>query len=470
MRRAAIAVISAFVISSGSGLAQGHTPQVPPTIVRPVETQEILVNPGMGIQTFQRYNGDALNAGVKWSEEGPVSPLAALAQKPDFPPTSVAYDRWFWEALEPEQGKVRWDIIDLALAEARRHGQRLMIRLAPYDQLHPLPKWYRESGARRGNSDSSKDGKIWQPDFNDPLYLKDWSALVTEAGRRYDGHPDLDSVDVATGGYWGEAWAGGPSPEFQVQKQWVDLYLNAFHKTQVVMNFDEPEALQYATSHGTGWRLDCWGDMRKGFGAMVDQYPEEIAETGIYDVWRTAPVSLEACGVPEGWFRNGWDVKYILNVALSWHVSTVNVKSTALPKAWKTEFEDFERRMGYRFVLKRSEWQSQVRAGEAIHLQTWWVNEGVAPIYRPFVLAFRFSSPEHSAVIRTDADLRKWLPGDAVFNDPVFVPGDLPAGDYQLSVAILDPATLQPGVKLAIEGRGEDGWYGLGKISVSPGL
>jgi hypothetical protein len=24
----------------------------------------------MGIQTFQRYNGDALNAGVKWSEEG----------------------------------------------------------------------------------------------------------------------------------------------------------------------------------------------------------------------------------------------------------------------------------------------------------------------------------------------------------------------------------------------------------------
>ena len=452
MRKAAIVVVSACVISSYAGLAQGHAPQEPTTIVRPVETQEILVNPGMGIQTFQRYNGDALNAGVKWSEEGPVSPLAAPAQKPDFPPTSVAYDRWFWEALEPEQGKVRWDIIDLALAEARRHGQRLMIRLAPYDQLYPLPKWYRESGARRGNSDSSKDGKIWQPDFNDPLYLKDWGALVTEAGRRYDGHPDLDSVDVATGGYWGEAWAGGPSPEFQVQKQWVDLYLNAFHKTQVVMNFDEPEALQYATSHGTGWRLDCWGDMRKGFGAMVDQYPEEIAETGIYDVWRTAPVSLEACGVPEGWFRNGWDVKYILNVAL------------------KTEFEDFERRMGYRFVLKRSEWQGQVRAGEAIHLQTWWVNEGVAPIYRPFVLAFRFSSPEHSAVIRTDADLRKWLPGDAVFNDPVFVPGDLPAGDYQLSVAILDPATLQPGVKLAIEGRGEDGWYGLGKISVSPGL
>ena len=86
MEKVAIAVFSAFVISSYAGLAQGHTPKVPTTIVRPVETQEILFNPGMGIQTFQRYNGDALNAGVKWSEEGPTGLLAAPAEKPDFPP------------------------------------------------------------------------------------------------------------------------------------------------------------------------------------------------------------------------------------------------------------------------------------------------------------------------------------------------------------------------------------------------
>ncbi len=470
MGKIAIVAVSALVISSYAGLAQGQTTSKPTTIVRPVETQEILFNPGMGIQTFERYNGDALNAGVKWSEAGPVSPLPTPAVKPDFPPATVAYDRWFWEALEPEQGKVRWEIIDLALAEARRHGQRLMIRLAPYDQQHPLPKWYRESGARRGNSDSSKDGKIWQPDFTDPLYIKDWGALITEAGRRYDGHPDLDSVDISAGGYWGEGWAGGAAPSLQLQKEWIDLYLKAFRKTPLLINFDYPEALEYGTSHGTGWRFDCLGNMNKGWSEMLDQYPEEIAETGIHDVWRTAPVSMEACWVPESWYRFGWDVKYILNEALSWHISTLNVKSTALPKAWKTEFEDFERKMGYRFVLRRAEWQTQVRAGDAIHLNTWWVNEGVAPIYRPYVLAFRFSSPEHSAVIRTDADLRKWLPGDAVFEDPVFVPGDLPAGDYQLSVAILDPITLQPGVKLAIQGRGEDGWYPLGKIGVSPGL
>ena len=79
---------------------------------------------------------------------------------------------------------------------------------------------------------------------------------------------------------------------------------------------------------------------------------------------------------------------------------------------------------------------------------------------------FRMSSLKDSTVIRTDVDLRKWLPGDAVFEDPTFVPEDLPAGEYELSVAMLDPITLLPGVRLAIEGRGDDGWYGLGKVQV----
>ncbi len=225
--------------------------QAATVIVRPVETRDVLINPGMGIQTFQRYNGDALNPGVEWSEEGPVAPLVAPPQKPDFPPSTVAYCRWHWATLEPVQGHVKWEIIDLALQQARLHGQRLMIRLMPYDPKHPLPEWYRKSGARRANSDASKDGKIWQPDFSDPLYFKYWSAIVIEAGKRYDGHPDLDSVDISTVGYWGEGWSDY-MPEFAVQRKLIDVYLKAFQHTPLLMNFDEPEALAYGTSHGAG--------------------------------------------------------------------------------------------------------------------------------------------------------------------------------------------------------------------------
>ena len=435
-------------------------------VVRPREIPDVLVNPGMGIQTFQRYNGDALNAGVQWSEEGPVAVLPESGAKPDFPNSTVAYCRWHWSTLEPEQGNVHWEIIDLALREAKRHGQRLAIRLMPYDPKHPLPAWYRSSGARRANSDSAKDGTIWQPDFSDPLYAKYWGALITEAGKRYDGHPDLDSVDISTVGYWGEGWSNY-MPEFSVQQELIDIYFKSFRKTPLLMNFDQPEALSYGTSRGAGWRFDCLGDLRKSWSHMLDFYPEQIARTGIRDVWRTAPVSMETCGVPESWFRSQWDVKYILSEALRWHVSTLNVKSSAIPKPWKADFDDFERKMGYRFAIRRAAWQDKVKAGQAIGLSMWWVNEGVAPVYRPFVLAFRLSSGAHSAILRSDVDIRKWLPGDAVFEDPVFAPEDLPPGTYNLSVALLDPITLQPAIALAIGSSATDRWYSLGKLEIT---
>jgi len=42
----------------------------------------------------------------------------------------------------------------------------------------------------------------------------------------------------------------------------------------------------------------------------------------------------------------------------------------------------------------------------------------------------------------------------------------LKAGQYRLRVALLDPRTRQPAVRLGIEGRNQDGWYDLGSISV----
>ncbi|HKG13794.1 MAG TPA: hypothetical protein VKB12_10655, partial [Pyrinomonadaceae bacterium] len=80
-------------------------------VVRPEESDEVLVNPGMGIETFQRFNGQPLNEGLKWSEEGPLGRGQDSASKPDFPASSVAYCRWFWSALEPSSGQFRWEII-----------------------------------------------------------------------------------------------------------------------------------------------------------------------------------------------------------------------------------------------------------------------------------------------------------------------------------------------------------------------
>lgn len=450
----------------GAASAQGET-----IIVRPVQTDEVLVNPGMGIQTFQRFDGQPLNEGLRWSEEGPVARQPDPATRPDFPASSVAYCRWFWATLQPAPGRFRWEIIDAALEEARRHGQTLAIRLMPYDEKHPLPEWYQRSGARRANKATDKDGAVWQPDFADPLYLKHWGALVAAAGARYDGHPSLDSVDVSSVGYWGEGWSNY-MPAFEHQRALIDIYFDAFRRTPLLMNFDEPQALAYGAGRGAGWRLDCLGDMggqwkdRPSFSHMLDFYPQQVVRAGIEEVWRRSPVSLETCWVPAFWKEKGWDVDYILAQALRWHVTTLNVKSSAIPAEWRARFDEFQKRMGYRLVLRRLEYPRRARAGAMAAVRMWWHNAGVAPPYAKYELALQFKAGGAGEVVTLPADVRKWVPGDAVYDGTVFVPESLKPGVYRLRVALLDPRTRRPAVRLAIAGRADDGWYDLGAIEV----
>ena len=459
-----VLIASFFLACAANAVAQQET-----TILRPKEISDVLVNPGMGIETFQRFNGDAINSGLGWSEEGPVVKLGPASGAVDFPASSISYCRWFWETLEPEQGKVRWEILDEALRQARAHHQALAIRLMPYDQKHPLPEWYQKSGARRANQPTDKDGNIWQPDFADPLYLKYWGAVVAEAGARYDGQPDLDSVDISSVGYWGEGWSDY-MPAFEVQKKLVDIWLAAFKRTPLLMNFDEEHALAYGTEHGAGWRLDCWGDMRVVTGAhwchMLDFYPQQIVRAGIQDVWQRSPVSLETCWVPGGWKQKGYDLDYIMAQALRWHVSSVNIKSSAIPPEWKSAFDEFQKRMGYRFILRRMEFPPAVQPGTMQMIHMWWLNAGVAPVYRQYDLVLELRSTDDRAEIKLPVDVRKWLPGDAVYDGTIYIPENLKPGSYRLRVGLLDPRTGQPAVKLAIEGLQPGGWYDLATIQV----
>jgi hypothetical protein len=462
-----ILCLAAILSFSCFSYAQRNT-----VIVRPVPINDILTNPDMGITTFNRFNGQALNPPLEWSELGPLTKMPQAATKPDFPDTTIAYLRWYWNVLEPEPGKYRWDIIDLALQEARAHGQTLAIRLMPYSNKDPLPEWYQKSGARRANKASDKDGTIWQPDFSDPLYLKYWGELVAEAGKRYDGNPYLDSVDISSIGYWGEGWSQY-MPPFPYQKALIDIWFEAFPHTTLLMNFDEPQALTYGTSRGAGWRLDCLGDLRTKSDQpyfqpeMLDVYPQQVVRAGIQDVWQQRPVSLEVCGTVSEWKRDQFDVNYILEQALRWHVTSVNLKSSPIPEDWKLEFDNFQKKMGYRFLLRRLEYPKVIASGSMMPIHMWWLNAGVAPTYFNYPLAVQLRSASDSVVINVPVDVRKWLPGDAVYDGSLYVPENMPEGIYDFRVAMLDRHANQPAIRLAIAGRDPDGWYSEGHIRVT---
>ena len=439
--------------------------------VRPKEIDDVLVNPGIGFMTFQRFNGDSLNEGLKWTEGYPIvyQEFKGSLENKNHPMTSIAYFRVYWKFLEPEKGHYRWELLDTALKTARSRKQTLMLRIAPYGTTrdNDVPDWYR---AMMGDESKKMPMEKWRTDPEDPRYAQHFGAMIRAAGVRYDGHPDLESVDMAIVGAWGEG-AGSESLTERTREALVDSYLESFRRTPLVMLLTDAKTNKYGISkEPVGWRVDCLGDMG-GFGNgqwshMQDYYPQAIVNFGVADAWQKAPVTLEVCWVMQHWKNKGWDVDYIIDQSLKWHISSFNGKSSAVPDEWWPAVNRWLKRMGYRFVLRKFTYPAALDRGGKLAFTTWWENKGVAPCYREFPLALRLKSGSRSAVLETDADIRTWLPGDVIYDNAVFLPADLPPGDYELSVALLDPLERAPKVKLAIAGVDSEGWYPLGKIAV----
>ncbi len=455
-------------------------------IVRFKETDDVLTNPGIGFTTFQRFNGDKSNEGVGWTEGKPIEYQkfdGNLVTK-DYPMSSIAYFRVYWRFLEPEMGKYNWPMIDEALKTAHERRQALLLRIAPYggSPANDVPDWYRSIV---GGPDLWQGQAKWRVDAEDPKYSHYFGRMITELGKRYDGHPDFEAVDVSIVGFWGEG-AGSDMLTQKTREALVNAYTDNFKKTPLIMLLTDEKTNKYGLSQANvGWRVDCIGDL--GFWAkdkdnpdwahMYDYYPQGIINFGMKDAWEKAPVSLEICGTLKSWkgerdscqYCQGYDiddVKYIIDETLKWHISSFNAKSSDVPEEWQPLIDQWLRKMGYRFVLRSFSYPEFVAPGEKLNFKSWWDNKGVAPIYKKFLLAIRLTNEKRSEVIITDANINSWLPGDNLYDDGVFVPRNMPAGIYQLQISIVDRQSHEPKVNLAIEGREAEGWYPVGKIEV----
>jgi hypothetical protein len=116
--------------------------------------------------------------------------------------------------------------------------------------------------------------------------------------------------------------------------------------------------------------------------------------------------------------------------------------------------------------LRKFTYPEAVKPNASLHFTSWWDNKGVAPCYTKYPLAIRLKNKKDARVMITGADIREWLPGDNLYNDAVFVPWDMPSGEYELQIAMLNPLSVEPTIKLAIEGLDREGWYTLGRIKV----
>jgi hypothetical protein len=431
--------------------------------IHPIELDDVISNPGMGWQSFYTTkNNDPNNAGI---------------------PSQAAYIRYCWSTLEPTRGNFNFDALRRDLAAARASGQKMMIRVMSYGHDGSGPAWLRNLGAH-GHWFSFEGGPMqWAPDPEDPVVQAEHFRLLRALGRRYDGDPDVDAIDIGSIGLWGEwhNWHTSPvvpMPSTATAHRYIDQYFNDFPTTPKIGPVgvtDYPQGAEnpgdYAVSRGAGWRGDSLGDP-----SNMAMYPSHVNDfltaAGATDVWKNAwkaaPVAFEMSGDLRKWTGS---IARIVDYALANHASYVNNKSTPIPAGARPEIERLLKKLGYRLVLRGLEHPAAVTAGQPLALAMDWENVGVAPSYRNDVLAVQLRDASGSPVLTADTGIvvKAWLPGSIYHATPtVTLPAGLAPGTYTLAIGVVDPATRKPVVQLAIQGRDANGWYPLSTVSVNP--
>ena len=442
--------------------------------VRPTPTNDYLANPHKGCCTFQHFNGDDLFAGTRWDEQGPREfPPAKYGVTPGYLPTTVAYCRWFWNILEPQPGQYNFTVIEKALETCQQRGQTLALRLMAFGWPNQpqAPQWvldrYPVTTTQRGGTSHV------HPDHNSKEYLELWGGLIREAGRRFDKHPQMESIDITYIGPWGE---GDGECSRARCAEFAQLWKEAWPTTPR-MALIAGQQMEEGVKSGSGWRCDCFGDLGSVGSAEVlksvswnhhfDAYPAQVCLCHAQDAWKTAPVHFEACGVPMDWYRRGYDLDFIVEQGHKFHGTYFMPKSCALPEAWMDRLAAFCRKLGYRFIPRQAMFNRTAAPGDKVRFQCWIENVGVAPIYRRYDFALRLRQGDSAIVIPfKELDIRTWLPGDAWLDLTFTMPATLRKGWAELSAGLIDPVTQEAKVAFAVKERFSDRWAAMDGIEV----
>ncbi len=494
----AIAGTAGGVIDPGAG----------DTTVFPDRIDDVLINPGMGLANF--HLGWWCNLPPITYTPAECAPRVRGNWPENHPDSGTAYFRWHWRDIEPVQGEIDFDMIDAAIQSANALNETLSFRVMTIaDDSVGIPDWLQNSIS--GQQLASPGGTTYWPDYRDAAFQSEHARMVAALGARYDGHPAVDHIDIGSVGCWGE-WNTACLNEGQglfgvfdppntdeeqaiadAYRSLISDYTSAFSHTPLVMlgfgAAGEPELdiFLHAVRAGTGWRVDCWGDwgvFSDTWNHQESAYPNLIeGATAAYPefatLWQRAPIQLEVCATLPDWAADGWsaaapdgEVYKTFEWALEQHASVLNAKWTDIPAEYGEALDELLRRNGYRFVIDSFNHDSELAPGAELTLTSSWSNIGVAPIYLPRTLSYRFRGATRSETFTSSQDLQQWLPGSWSVNDNFSLPADLPSGTYALEVAIVDragqnPTTLPlPPLFLSIEGRGSDGWYAISQVTV----
>lgn len=436
------------------------------------------------------------------------------------PAINHMYIRFDWSDIEEEEGVYHWEKLDHMLDEWGREGYRVALRLCTYEANRPMishatPPFVFAAGAActinhcshaqnragrlpgqyeqfisvmhadpaeaeaiiRGENDAFD---TWEPDYGDPIFLEKLENFMREYGRRYDGHPLIEFIDVGTFGTWGEGHTtsgSGKSYPLSVIKKHIDLHLKYFPNTCILVNDDMINHVAAQNPQQARYLIEYCAAM--GMGARDDSlYVRHYCDTcgsdmlsnpTMFDALHlSAPVDLERTHmmlISEQDNDGGWRM---LDAIKRTHASFAGFHGDAY--AWYAQNKGFHdyvaNRLGYWYFIEGYEYPDILEQSDAfltLHLS----NRGSARAYYPYAMRIiaRNERGEEWLLNRESPDNRRWLDGETIQERLRLHTRELPEGAYTLHIGLFEEARpILLGMKA--ERRDEKGYYLLGRFEI----
>jgi len=375
------------------------------------------------------------------------------------------YWRGCWNEIEPTENNYDFSSIDAVVSQAKAAGGVAGFRVMA---VNP--------------GQTCLPGYLTGLQYTSSQYLPRAQALFTALASHYANNPFLGWVDMSLYGCWGE-WhhycfgADNTDPmgtyTLAGEEQLINIETTAFPKMQFLMLTADQPALNYALNLSMakpiGVRIDCLGD--SGLGGAQQYLDTNTLEN---TRWQTAPFYFEYCGGTSDFATADSDVKNYRATMIGDGANNLNNFSSYSVSQQASLLASFID-SGYRFVLKSMILPSQITTNTAFSTSAIWENVNTAPTYVPWNVTLLLKNSQGTIIWQGKSQLNLETPFGLTpgvtktVADTFTVPTSVAAGTYTAAISVMDPNKVLSPLSLAIQGRGSDGSYNLGNITVASG-